>query len=131
EAYRTVSKDGAFPANARQIMYAARPEILALTEKDSLDDRYFTQTLLPDYIEEMGVDWNVVFDDCGHFTEPHTDRRFGLGTTAVRNYLGVSTAPWICDAAMAQASVETCGPAGRFGAVFEVAPRSGTIFGGS
>ena len=31
--------------------------------------------LLPDYIEEnRGVDWDVVYDDRGHFREPHTDR---------------------------------------------------------
>ena len=52
EAYQHASGDGRYPANARQIMYAARPEILRLTGKAKLDDAYFTQTLLPDYIDE-------------------------------------------------------------------------------
>ena len=54
-----------------------------------LDDRYFTQTLLPDYIAEHSeaATWNVVFDARGHFTEPHTKRSIGLGTLEVRDYL--------------------------------------------
>jgi hypothetical protein len=52
QAYHQASRnvDGAsgkpLPANARQIMYAARPNILAMTGKDKLDSNYFTQTLL-------------------------------------------------------------------------------------
>jgi Histidine kinase-, DNA gyrase B-, and HSP90-like ATPase len=48
DAYRKASGEGRYPANARQVMYAARPEILRLTGKDKLDDAYFTQVLLPD-----------------------------------------------------------------------------------
>ena len=51
-AYRHASANGTLPANARQIMYAARPDILRLTSRDQLDDDYFTQTLLPDYMAE-------------------------------------------------------------------------------
>ena len=68
EAYLIASTGGTLPANARQIMYAARPGILELTGKEKLDDRYFTQMLLPDYIEEhpeITADWDVVFDDRG------------------------------------------------------------------
>ena len=39
------SDGGTLPTKPRQIMYAARPEILASTGKDTLDDAYFTQTL--------------------------------------------------------------------------------------
>lgn len=85
-AYQKASSNGTLPANARQMMYAARPQIEERTGK-KLDDTYFTQTLLPDYIEETGVDWDVVYDDRGHFREPHTDHTFGLGTLAVRRYL--------------------------------------------
>ena len=46
-------------ANARQIMYAARPDILRLTRRDQLDDDYFTQTLLPDYMAEHPDDCRV------------------------------------------------------------------------
>jgi hypothetical protein len=90
-AYQKASGNGKYPANARQIMYAARPEILRLTGKTNFDDAYFTQTLLPDYIEEhpehTGT-WDVVFDARGHFTEPHTGREIALGTLEVRQYLG-------------------------------------------
>ncbi|MBV8590470.1 MAG: hypothetical protein JO212_10505, partial [Acetobacteraceae bacterium] len=91
KAYSAASGDGRYPANARQIMYAARPDILKLTGATKLDDRYFTQTLLPDYIEAHPSetrDWDVVFDARGNFIEPHTSREVPLGTIEVRQYLG-------------------------------------------
>ena len=48
---------------------------------------YFTQTLLPDYIEENGLDWDVGYDARGHFSEPHDGEVFGVGTLEVRDYL--------------------------------------------
>jgi hypothetical protein len=51
QAYLKASNNGRLPAKPRQIMYAARPAILKLTGKEALNDTYFTQTLLPDYIE--------------------------------------------------------------------------------
>jgi hypothetical protein len=56
-------------------MYAARPHIQKVTGKP-LNDAYFTQTLLPDYIEENGVEWDVVYDARGHFTEPPHRQEF-------------------------------------------------------
>lgn len=90
EAYRIASGDGRYPANARQIMYAARPAILRLTGKDRLDDAYFTQNLLPDYMVKHGkdIEWDVVFDSRGNLVEPHTGREVPLGTLEVRSYLG-------------------------------------------
>src|SRR5262249_1598687 len=85
KAYMQARGAGRLPANARQIMYAARPHIQKETGKQ-LDDNYFTQTLLPDYIEEHGVGWDVVYDARGHFTEPRGDS-FGVGTLEVRRYL--------------------------------------------
>lgn len=89
EAYRKASAGGTLPANARQIMYAARPRILELTGKTSLDDAYFTQTLLPDYVTENGLEdaWDVVYDARGHLMEPHTGAEIALGTLQVRDYL--------------------------------------------
>ena len=84
-AYLAASSNDTLPATARQVMYAARPEIQERTGKQ-LDDQYFTQTLLPDYMEEHGVDWDVVFDDRGHLREPHTGHGIGLGTLKVRQY---------------------------------------------
>ena len=52
DAYHTASGGGRLPANARQVMYAARKRILELTGRTKLDDRYFTQTLLPDFVEQ-------------------------------------------------------------------------------
>jgi hypothetical protein len=116
EAYRKVSGDGELPANARQIMYAARPQIQKITGRELRDD-YFTQTLLPDYLNETGVDWNVVYDARGHFSEPHDGESFGVGTLEVRDYLAGLHEPELVDAALGQAKVETRGPSGNFGAV--------------
>jgi hypothetical protein len=119
EAYRKVSGDGKLPANARQLMYAARPHIQQVTGKP-LNDNYFTQTLLPDYINETGVSWDVVYDARGHFSEPHGGESFGIGTLEVRDYLAGLHAPELVEAALSQANIETRGPDGNFGAVFFV-----------
>jgi hypothetical protein len=55
-AYMAASGNGSLPALARQIFYQARPKIMALTDDKELQYGYFSQTLLPDYIEENGVD---------------------------------------------------------------------------
>jgi hypothetical protein len=90
EAYNRVSDDGRLPARPRQIMYVARPRILAITGNDVLNDAYFTQKLLPDYINHYQCDdWNIVWDARGHFTEPHTGVQFDLGTLEIREYLGL------------------------------------------
>ena len=87
-AYLKASANGTYPALARQIMYAARPEILHLTGESSLDSQYFTQVLLPEYMEEHGCDdWNVAYDARGNFHEPHTKKKVPLGTIDVRGYL--------------------------------------------
>jgi DNA topoisomerase VI subunit B len=117
-AYLKASDDSELPAEARQIMYAARNEIQERTERQ-LDDQYFTQTLLPDYLaehEEETADWDVVFDDRGHLTEPHTGLTIGLGTLAVREYLESHDFA-IEDASLTGARVATRGPEGCFGGV--------------
>jgi hypothetical protein len=116
QAYLQASGGGTLPANARQIMYAARPHIQQVTGKE-LDDNYFTQTLLPHFMEENDVDWDVVYDARGHFTEPHTGKSFGIGTLEVRQYLNGFHDPDIIDARFSQAKVQTSGPNGNFGAV--------------
>jgi len=91
DAYMKASANNALPANARQIMYAARPKIAQLADRDlgGTFDKYFTQTLLPDYIAEKKPAWEskVVFDARGHFIEPHSESEIGLGTLEVRDYL--------------------------------------------
>jgi hypothetical protein len=92
QAYLKASNDGALPANARQIMYAARPMIIELTGKDTpwSDSRRFTSGLLPEFIDdhpELAADWDVVFDARGHLHEPHNSTQVDLGTLGVRRYV--------------------------------------------
>jgi hypothetical protein len=89
EAYQHASSNHTLPAHARQIMYAARGPIQEVSGQ-VLDDQYFTQTLLPNYLlanPESTADWDVVFDARGHFAEPHTGVIIPLGTLDVREYL--------------------------------------------
>jgi hypothetical protein len=114
-AYRSAS-GSLRQANPRQIFYKARPLILDITGKDYLDSKYFTQTLLVDFINETGVDWDILWDDRGHFREPHTERVIGVGTLAVRHYLASCRTPKVEEAAIVSALVTTQGPQGRYGA---------------
>jgi Topoisomerase 6 subunit A/Spo11, Toprim domain len=118
EAYMAASGNDTLPALARQIFYQARPKIMALTDDKELQYGYFSQTLLPDYIEEQGVDWDVVYDARGHFEEPHTNRRIGCGTIEVRNYLRSIAEPEVTPAEFNDASVDIIGPEGNIAAVF-------------
>ncbi len=90
-AYLDASSNGTLPANARQIMYSARPLVLELTGgKCWKNSSYFTQHLLPDYIDENPDEtenWDVVFDARGKLVEPHTNERVDLGGLAVRRYV--------------------------------------------
>jgi hypothetical protein len=119
-AYAAASSEGTLPANARQVMYAARPDILRLTGKDPdyhFNDQYFTQGLLPDYIEAhpgITANWDVVFDDRGTFIEPHTGRVVPLGTIEVREYLGERPAPQTPAAVSLDLMYPTTGPRDRY-----------------
>jgi hypothetical protein len=117
EAYMAASTNGTLPANARQVMYAARPKIETLTSGRRLDDQYFCQTLLPDYMEEHGVDWDVVFDARGHFTEPHDGKIVNLGTLDVRSYLDKIRGAEFEEPELNAANISTHGPDCNFGAV--------------
>jgi len=119
-AYMAASGNGALPASARQIYYQARPKIMALTNDKELQYGYFSQTLLPDYIEENGVEWHVVYDARGHFSEPHTNRRIGCGTIEVGNYLAAAKDPSVVPADFAGANVEVIGPSGNLAGVLFV-----------
>ena len=116
-AYMAASANGTLPATARQVMYAARPKIEALTSGRRLDDQYFCQTLLPDFMEEHGVDWDVVFDARGHFIEPHDGEIVNLGTLGVRSYLADIRQAKFEQANLNSARVSTRGPDCSFGAV--------------
>ena len=118
EAYMAASDNGRLPTTARQVFYKARPMIMTLTENRPLMSQYFTQTLLPNYMIEHGVRWDVVFDARGHIEEPHTNLQIGLGTLEVRNYLDGMRAPKLVKPQMHGAGVgHAFGPAGGFSAV--------------
>lgn len=121
ECYLLASDNGKLPANARQIMYVARPLIIELSGKISpwKKSSHFTQKLLPDYIRDNPIetaDWDVVYDARGHFTEPHTGRSIALGTLNVRDYL----AKWGIGEETATPIINTIGPADRYSAVLFV-----------
>ncbi|MCY2988002.1 MAG: hypothetical protein NTY19_09090, partial [Planctomycetota bacterium] len=124
EAYLKASDDGRLPTPARMVMYAARPEILELTNGRGLDSHYFTQHILPDYVArhpEETADWDIVYDARGHYQEPHTRRITPLGTLGVREYLeGISghcVPPLQVEDLLARSEFPTCGPRHRFSAV--------------
>jgi hypothetical protein len=117
DAYKAASGNGRLPAKTRQIFYQARPKIMELTEDKHLDYNYFSQTLLPNYVEEHGVAWNVVYDARGHFEEPHTNRCMGCGTIEVRNYLRAMKRPEVEAATLLDANVDVIGPSGNIAGV--------------
>jgi len=121
ESYMAASANDTLPAKARQIFYQARPKIMAMTDGRPLNDNYFTQTLLPDYIEKYCCHhWKVVYDARGHFEEPHTNLRIGCGTLEVDNYLAAMKEPGIVKPEFSDAAVSIIGPSGGFGAVLVI-----------
>jgi hypothetical protein len=117
DAYMAASNGGRLPAGARQIYYQARRKIMAMTSNKELAYGYFSQILVPDYIEEKGVSWNVVYDARGHFEEPHTNISIGCGTVGVRNYIRAMRSPEIVEADLKPGHVKTTGPSGNVAAV--------------
>src|SRR5262249_48665276 len=98
-----------------------RGRIQEVTGK-TLDDQYFCQTLLPDYLTEHAdatAGWDVVFDARGHFTEPHTKLIVPLGTIDVRQYLADADQNLLGEiqVRLAGETFPTCGPHHRFNAV--------------
>jgi hypothetical protein len=63
------------------------------------------------------ANWNIAWDDRGHFSEPHTGHEIGLGTLAVRSYIKGQRDLLIRNAAISVADIKTKGPDGRYGAV--------------
>src|SRR6185436_1917521 len=87
-----------------------------------LDDNYFCQPLLPDYLRDHPREtagWDVVFDARGHFTEPHTEVVVPLGTLDVRQYLDAIRGHQVgeLEVRLGDSGFPTRGPAARFGAV--------------
>jgi hypothetical protein len=120
-AYLKASANGRLPAHARQVMYAARPYIQRTADKEPGQkfDQYFTQQLLPEYIESHSVNWNIVYDARGNFTEPHTKLKVPLGTLQVRGYLSKIRQHKVNDPSFNiwEKFYPTLGPKHRFGAI--------------
>jgi hypothetical protein len=122
ESYMKVSDNNQLPALVRQIFYVVRPKVQDKTEKP-FNYSYFSQTLLPNYIKSHAAtcaNWDIVYDDRGHFIEPHTGRTIGLGTLSVRNYLSGVRSLRLEDADFAAAAIKTYGPHGCYRAVLYV-----------
>ncbi|MFH1922443.1 MAG: hypothetical protein ABIP48_21490 [Planctomycetota bacterium] len=124
KAYMKTSDGGTLPAMARQLMYQARGRILKMTGRDSLDDQYFTQKLIPEYIRDhpkQTASWDVVYDARGHLAEPHTDVIVPVGTLDVRQYLNDIRDHAVeavgADSFHAKTAYPTCGPKLRFAAI--------------
>lgn len=124
EAYNKASSNGRYYANARQIMYACRPFIIARLGKHIWgrnSDSYFTQTILKDYIEDRGDHMKVVWDARGHLIEPHTNYKIGLGGAEVMKYRQEQTGEF---SEIEQFDLKTIaptrGPKNRYGAVLFV-----------
>lgn len=116
-AYMKASANGRYYANARQIMYAARPWVLELTGGESWKkSSYFTQTLLKDYIEMYDPPWKVAWDSRGHLTEPHTQKNIGLGGIEVMKYTSEWTDIFFDEfpSELPEIMIETNGPTLRF-----------------
>lgn len=122
DAYMLASADNQYPANKRQIYYAIREAVDQVTG-GKLTAKYFSSQILPDFLDanpQLTADWDVVADDRGHFAEPHTGRRIGVGTLAVREYIEEIAEPEIADIDIAEVKVVTNGPAGRYGSVLYI-----------
>ena len=120
QAYNKASSFGRYYANARQIMYAARPLVLEQTGGEIWkDSSYFTQTLLKDYLEYYEPGWKVVWDSRGHLTEPHTGISIGIGGVEVRRYIQAWTTTDLeaYEKQVSRADIDTTGPALRYSAV--------------
>jgi hypothetical protein len=116
DAYLKASANDTLPANCRQIYYAIRPIVQEKADKDQLNYTYF-QTLLAQYVYEHNPGWDIVYDDRGHFIEPHTERTIGLGTLNVRDYLSHIHDAEFSEAKIRPARIHTYGPNGCYRAV--------------
>lgn len=129
QAYLKASANGALPAKGRQIMYAARPLVMALTDGGfyKSSSQTFQQSTLIDFMEDnpdVVADWQLVWDARGHFAEPHDGQDVDLGTLDVRAYIRNWPDGQVPPLAGLDLSGEPLfrgsGPAGRYGAVLFV-----------
>lgn len=121
-AYNRASSNGKFWANARQIFYAIRPMIIPEVdvEPKDLEQSYITGVLLKDFIEENRCGsqaWRIAWDARGHFEEPHTGKKIGIGGIDVMEYVASWADSWDGDDMGMDDQITTKGPANRFKSV--------------
>ncbi len=119
QAINKASSEGKYLTNARQIMYAARPLVQAITKgKLWKDSAYFTQNILKTYLERNEgnpiIDC-IVWDSRGNVTEPFTKRVTPLGGAAVTEYIGKWNSEFdIFELPQFQKLINIIGPKHRF-----------------
>ena len=124
QAYLMASAGGSLPVKPRQIMYSARPMVLARIGKFyAAGTQQFEQEALVKYLEQHPVEtasWRIDWDARGSFREPHSAVRLGLGTRAVEQYVTGWGAPatggldgQVAALLAGLTRVPTRGPAGR------------------
>ena len=117
EAYNLVSDGGVYWANARQLMYAMRPDILRMCGVDQFSDSYITQVCLPKFQQEneaICANWKIAYDKRGSIIEPHTRTNVGLGTVEVDGYTK-STSSFVFDRQVSRVGLlDTLDPQHRF-----------------
>jgi len=117
-AYNKASSNGKYWANARQIFYAIRPMIQNEVDADKLEAKYITGVLLKDYIEQHSPGWRIAWDARGHFEEPHTKKKIGVGGQDVEKYLrGIITEIPKESFYTLKRVIPTHGPVNRFGSI--------------
>jgi hypothetical protein len=94
DAYMKASGDNEFGATPRQVFYVIREMWLnAGSNPERVKDAdHFQSTVLPvfqkEFKNETGenctADWKVYYDERGHYEEPHSDNRMGIGTLSVQ-----------------------------------------------
>lgn len=119
QAYLAASDNGQLPAKVRQIYYQVRPLVMNLCDGNIWkNSNSFTQGVFFDYMRdhpEEVANWDVVYDARGHLTEPHLDRRIGIGTLEVRSYVNSWRETYHFNYAIPiDNAVRTCGPANRY-----------------
>lgn len=88
-AYDRVSDGGQYHANARQLMYEMRPDILRMCGIDKFSDNTITQLYMPEFRDDhpdLTAGWKIAYDARGSLFEPHTGHSVALGTTSVGSY---------------------------------------------
>jgi hypothetical protein len=86
DAIAEASGGGTLPFPTRNLFYAVRPRIQALTDAE-LKMNYFSQTLVVEYEREHGRIPGMYRDPRGELSEPHTGKTVRLGTREVADYV--------------------------------------------